>query len=237
MPSWNHTGQDLDAAQAMVVATITHELRTPLTSIKGFAYALRTRHERIGEARRQEYLEIIEAQADYLTGIIDELLDLARQEEGRLSVHPLPLDVKALITRVIGMLGPRGDNHEIALTAAQALPQALADPVRSEQILRNLLDNAIKYAPSGTRIEIGARVEGEEMVVSVRDWGIGIPVSQQGVLFQRFSRVDNPITRASRGMGLGLYLARMLAEAMGGRIWVDTEEGCGATFAFTLPLA
>lgn len=216
------------------VSMVSHELRTPLTAIKGCAKTLLRHHDRLEPQVRRQLLLDLNAESERLHHLVDNLVDLARAEAGTLRMATEPTSVARVAHKLADALASRELEQEIVLSFPDNLPPVEADPLRLEHVLRNLLDNAIKHSPPGAAIEVRGEVRGGELVVSVTDAGPGIDLEHQERIFERFYR-----TRGAgiSGAGLGLTICRRLVEAMGGRIWVSSEPGHGATFAFTLPLA
>jgi signal transduction histidine kinase len=224
------------------IAIAAHELKTPMAAVKGYADML-VRHSQGDDAAalepwQIEALETIDQATNRLVELTEDLLDVARLQAERIQLHSEPHDLIALVRRVIKRFQLASDRHTLSLVAADEFVVATLDVRRTEQIVGNLLSNAIKYSPDGGSVTITIEQdEGErEARLSVRDTGIGIPASQQSLLFNRFARADNARERGITGTGLGLYLCRELVELQGGRLWFTSEEGCGSTFYVTLPL-
>jgi signal transduction histidine kinase len=231
--------RELDEMKSQLLSTVSHELRTPLASIKGFATTLLRRDVEWGEESRREFLSIIDQESDRLSELIGNLLDMSRIEAGELPVEPEPTDLKPIIDdTVVEFEMMTGDHRlEIEMPPGGSLPPVLADPRRARQVLRNLVENAVKYSPGGGRITIAARPEEGEVQVSVADQGIGIAAPQLDRVFERFYQVDSASTRQVGGSGLGLSISKAIVEAHDGRIWAESEPGRGSTFYFTLPIA
>lgn len=224
---------EAERMRTALVANVSHELRSPLTAIKGYTDSLLSGGP-WDDATEQEFLGIIAASADKLAVLVDNLLDAAKMEAGVLRLDREPVRVERIAEQVATQRRALAPNHPVRVKADTDLPLADADPVRVEQVISNLVDNAIKYSPEGGPITIA--ISGGEMItVRVSDRGIGIAPEHIGHLFERFYRVDGTLTRTTKGAGLGLYICKSLIEAHGGRIWVDSEPGVGSTFSFTLP--
>jgi two-component system phosphate regulon sensor histidine kinase PhoR len=227
----------LEEVRRDFVANASHELRTPLAAIRGFAETLLAGGELV-EAERRSYLEIIDRHAQRLTHIVHDLLELSTIERGRIRLAPVELDVGELVASLVRDSGPRF--HERRLEIVQQTPDrviAWADPHALEQILGNLLDNAVKYTEPGGRIEIRVESGDPKVRVRVKDTGIGIPEEDLGRIFERFYRVDKARSRALGGTGLGLAIVKHLVQGLGGEISVQSRLGEGSTFTFTLPRA
>ncbi len=219
-----------------LVANVSHELRTPLTSIKGFVETLLAGALR-DEVHSRRFLEIIEAETNRLTKLVDDLLELSRLESKGVTFRLQPVDLGELATRVVARHQPRAEATGIQLECrAEAGVVAAADPDRIEQVLTNLLDNALKFTPEGGRIHVSVRQQGQEAFVAVEDTGRGIPPEDLPHVFERFYRADRSRTRTRGGSGLGLAIAKQLVEMQGGRISATSRPGHGSVFAFWLPL-
>jgi signal transduction histidine kinase len=222
----------LDDARRAFVANASHELRTPLFSLAGFLELLDD--EDLDEPTRREFLASMREQVDRLTKLASDLLDLTRLDAGRMTVAREPVDLAALASDLEAEFGPlaAATDHPLSATFDGAV-LAEADELRTLQLGRILVENALLHTPAGTPVEVRARAREEDVVLEVEDAGVGIPAAQREQLFQRFFRVDG--TRAS-GSGLGLAIARELAELMDGAIEVDSTPG-RTVFALVLPAA
>ena len=223
------------------VTAVSHELRTPLTSIYGFAETLLRQDVLFGEDERRTFLGYIASESERLTTIVDQLLNVARLDTGDLQVNLAPTDVRAVASEVVQVArqAPGANGHDFVLELPAEPLDAEADGDKLRQILINLVDNAVKFSPNGGKVTVAARRAGEEAVeVRVVDEGIGIPEEEQRRIFTKFHRGDAITNNSSAtGTGLGLFIAHGLVAAMGGRMWVDSHEGAGSSFAFELPLA
>ncbi len=228
--------RELDRLRSELIANVSHELRTPLGLIKVFGTTLLRDDLALDSATQREFLSDIVDETGKLEKIVDNLLDLSRMEEERLLLRRESVDVGQLARRVIAGMQTRVTEHRLVDDFPTGALLAEADPQRIEQVLRNLLDNAIKYSPGGGAIAVRGRREGDEVVVRVSDQGIGIPNGELERVFERFYRVENDVTGRQRGAGLGLAVCRGVIEAHGGRIWAESTPGAGSTFIFTLPV-
>ncbi len=220
------------------VANVSHELRTPLASIKGYAETLRD--GAIDDKKnRLEFVGTIEEQAAHLSKLVDDLLDLSSIESGHRPPRLVRVPVRGLLETAARDAAPAAAARRITLEvgAVTGPVDALGDADQIRQVLANLIDNAIKYSEPGGRVELGAAAEGEGVVVSVRDAGIGIPTADLPRVFERFYRVDKSRAREAGGTGLGLAIVKHLVEAHGGRVWVESRQPGGSTFRFTLRAA
>jgi two-component system, OmpR family, phosphate regulon sensor histidine kinase PhoR len=218
------------------ISLVSHELRTPLTSIKGAASTLLRHYSTLDEDTRQELLLDIDEEADRLYRLVENLLDFSRSEAGMLRLATEPVHVGRLAAKVVKHISVRAPRHRFSISFAADLPPAEADPIRVEQVLRNLLDNAVKYSPAGGQIEVRGELSGGRLLVAVRDEGVGILPADQGRVFQRFQQAAAASDVKSAGVGLGLAICQRLVEAHDGAIWAESEQGSGSTFFFTLPL-
>jgi PAS domain S-box-containing protein/excisionase family DNA binding protein len=216
----------------------SHELRNPVAGMKGAAQMLRRADERgrLDGERLGRYLGIIEQTADRLAVLTEDLLDVSRLRQGVLPLRPRPIDLAVLVGAAVARLQERASAHRLAFDAWSPSCPAVVDPDRIEQVLENLLGNAIKYAPGGGEIRVTLASEGDGILLSVRDAGIGLPPSAMEVIFEPFGRAPNALSRNIEGLGLGLYICRQIAEQHGGRLWVESDgEGTGTTLRLSLP--
>jgi len=228
----------LERVRQDFVANVSHELRTPISNIKGYSETL------LGGAiedkdNMQDFLKIIYQESNRLATLIDDLLELSRIESGKMKMDLIPLDIRPILKRIIGVLEKpiRDKRLSIEVNIPDSLPQVLADEKRLNQVFLNLLDNAVKYNNEGGSIRVAA-FESERFVqVDVSDTGIGIPEKAIARIFERFYRVDKARSRELGGTGLGLSIVKHIITAHGGQVWVKSELGCGSTFSFTLPVA
>ncbi len=224
------------------VALVSHELKNPLTSIKGYTQLLRAQLEaREGLALSEQErlcLQVVEEESDRLSALASDVIDVSRLQSGRLVLRIDELDLVALVRQVAEHLQITTKAHTLNLTAPHDSLWLHGDRNRLEQVLLNLIGNAIKYTPQGGPIDIAVTpsADGQHAEVCIHDSGIGIPQEQQARLFARFSRASNASAHGITGTGLGLFLCRELIERHGGRIWLKSEEGKGSTFSFVLPL-
>jgi len=227
----------LEQVRRDFIANASHELRTPLTSIRGFADTLLTASLSKDEIR--PYLETIVRNAERLGELIEDLLTLSRIESRKVPMQPGELDVTRVARTLASDVEPRLKEArlELRVDAPPDLPAAWADRRAVEQVISNLLDNAVKYTDSGGLIELELAAEPTRVRVRVRDSGIGIPEAEQTRIFERFYRVDKARSRALGGTGLGLSIVKHLVQAQGGDISVESEPGRGSCFSFGLPRA
>jgi PAS domain S-box-containing protein len=219
-----------------VLGVVSHDLRNPISAIAMCVSALRE-GEATSQEDRAELLTTIAQSADWMNRLIQDLLDVASLEAGRLSLDRRPQHPDAAIASAVRMFEVEAAQRGIELDTdvPEDLPAVLADGTRVVQVLGNLLRNAFQFSARGGRITVRAATGAQEMVFSVRDSGPGIPAAEQAVVFDRFWR--SPASSGKRGAGLGLSIAKGIVEAHGGRIWVESTPGQGATFSFSLPIA
>jgi signal transduction histidine kinase len=217
------------------VSTVSHELRAPLTSIYGFAETLLREDVAFGADERRTFLSYIASEAERLTGIVDALLSVARLEAGDLQVQLVPTDLRDVVTDVVSSVQQDVVNgRRFVIDVPEEPLAASADRDKVRQILTNLVDNAVKFSPHGGTVTVAARRTPDAVQVRVADEGSGVPSGEQEHIFRKFYRADAAGPNAG-GTGLGLFIARGLATAMGGRLWVDPEAAGGASFVFELP--
>ncbi len=235
--------KNLDKMKSSFVAMASHELRTPLTAIKGFSSTLLdgVDDQLFSQEEQKEFLGIIVSECDRLRRLIDDLLNTARIESGQ-SLQPnyTEFELRPLLEKVVRVQNQASMRHEVRLEIHNELPETIiGDEDKFDQILTNLLNNAIKYSPEGGDVIVHAYTEGDDQIkIGVQDHGIGIPKEHLGKVFERFHRVNNEDNRRIYGTGLGLFLVRHLVEEVHvGRIWAESEVGKGSTFLFSMPKA
>jgi signal transduction histidine kinase len=244
---WVITVRDVTSEEALnrlksdFIAVASHELRTPITIIQGYAALLLMDDEQgLSPGRRREILNSIRLNSDRLNRLIRNVLNVAQLDADAVVTELAPVDVSRTIAETMELLGPQAHAKRIRLLARYGegpLPMVNADSGHLLQILTNLVENAIKYSPADRSVLIEAVPAGPMLRISVTDQGIGLPPEEQAHIFSRFYRVPTALMLKERGSGLGLYIARRLAEALGGVLLVSSEAGAGSTFAFTVPLA
>jgi signal transduction histidine kinase len=237
--------EELSRLKDEFLSAVSHELRTPLGAIKGYATTILLEPADYGlGAATERCLRIIVEASDELEELVGNLLDMSKIGADAFAIEPATLRLRPLVSRAVDRLRARASQHRVTLLVPPRLPSVWADPHRVEQVLYNLLDNAIKYTPDGGAIEIVAAASDAEVTVSVTDDGLGIPPEELDRLFDRFQRGASARMRQIKGTGLGLAICRGLVEAHGGRIWAESpvhpEAAAGSpgtAMRFTLPLA
>jgi len=227
--------KQLERTREEFVANVSHELRTPLSLIKGYVETLLD-GARTNPEVAERFLKIIERNAQRLDLLIQDLLTISALESGRIKLSLQPVELHPLLEKVFSDLKPPADNKSIALI--NSLPQltATADANRLEQVLANLVDNAIKYGRAQGTVTVGGnKTDDGKIEIFVQDDGPGIPAEALDRVFERFYRVDKARSREQGGTGLGLSIVKHIVQNHGGKVWVKSEPGQGATFCFTLP--
>ncbi len=225
-----------DRLRSEIISTVSHELRTPLTFIKAYADTLLRPDAAWDQATREEFITQINDKTDELSELIDKLLLSAKIEAGAQKLNKEPLLIPRLAKKVIQDTVWRGEKHDFSVSFPAAFPVIEGDARAVEQVLRNLVENAVKYSPNGGRISVTGEVQADAVVVTVDDRGIGIPQQYQDREFERYYRVENKVVRGTSGSGLGLSIALGHVTAHGGRIWYESTAGKGSRFHFSLPL-
>lgn len=227
--------READELKNTFISIISHELKTPVALIKGYAGTLRREDTQWDAPTVRESATIIEEEADRLTLLIDNLLDASRLQAGELKLNRSDVAIDALARRLIELFRTQTARHQLTADFPPAFPSVPGDPARIEQLVSNLIGNAIKYSPDGGEIRVSGRVLPDAVEITVSDEGLGIPVEEQSRVFERFYRVDDALSRRTQGTGLGLFIAKAIVEAHGGRIGVRSTPGRGTAFSFTLP--
>jgi PAS domain S-box-containing protein len=219
------------------IASVAHDLKTPLAAIKGYAMTLIKHGGKFDKDTQREFFMIINSEIDRLTRLLENLLNLTKMEVGKLITRPEDFNILILAKKVKDLYQINTSKHEIIIESETNLPYAYADIDQVEQILNNLVSNAIKYSPNGGRVSICFSLAGRFIRVCARDEGIGIPEHELNNIFERYHRVESSSTRRISGTGLGLFITKMLVEAQDGKVWVESTPGEGSQFYFELPLS
>jgi PAS domain S-box-containing protein len=227
--------REQEEQRSTFISVISHELQTPIAIIKGYASTLARTDAMLNVDVLRSRLLAVEEEADRLNKLVGNLLYASRIQAGGLQMEIVPLELPPLITSVVRRLLAQSPDIMISLELSAQLPTVMADRERIEEVLQNLLDNAIKYSPRQRTFTVTSHATGDEVIVSVSDAGMGISLREQEHIFDRFHRVGNRMTQTTPGAGLGLYICRAIVEAHGGRIWVESTLHEGSTFSFSLP--
>lgn len=228
---------DSNRDKAKFVSIVAHELRTPMTSIMGYTDLLK--QGTLGEVNEQQlkFLSVIRNNVGRMSALIADLSDIYKVESGRLHIDLIPLPMRGMVERTLKSLPHEltEKNQNISIRVAEYFPKVYGDPKRVEQVLKNLIDNAARYSPENSEIEIRGKIEGEYIHISIRDQGIGISGSDQAKLYTQFFRSDQIEVREELGWGLGLSVVKNLVELMGGEVGCESQLDQGSTFWITLP--
>jgi len=231
--SSNRKIDEIEQLKNELVSTVSHELKTPLATIKAYTSTLR-QNAHVLETQREEFLAVVEQQADRLSRLIDDMLLVSRVEAAQMLRRRVVTPVDTLLDRVLAEVSIDPAKHALHRRCSDAVISG--DPERIHDVLRNVVENAVKYSPDGGAIHIEADSDGERTVVSIRDEGIGISEEDLPYIFDRFYRVDNDIAARTGGSGLGLFIVNALVRAHGGTIDVRSDVGEGTTFTLTFPV-
>ena len=236
--AFNQMSAELESVEELrreLVANVSHELKTPISALRAHLENLLDGVERPDP----ETLQVMLAQSERLGRLVDQLLDLSRLESGDVPLDREEVELAPLVAQVFSEIEVARPDREVALdgTVPADLPAVFADRERVHQVLFNLLDNAVRFSPSGGRVTVTASRHNRAVDVAVADTGPGIAAEHLPRVFERFYRVDEARSRDDGGTGIGLAIARSVVEAHGGRIWAESEPGRGSTFTFELPVA
>jgi len=220
------------------LANMSHELRTPLNAIIGFSEVLRERMFGEVNEKQLEYLKDIHESGRHLLSLINDILDLSKIEAGRMELEVSRFDLPSALSNAMTLIRERAQRHGIGLNLEvdERLGELSGDERKFKQIMLNLLSNAVKFTPDGGRVEVSARRYDGMIEVSVKDTGVGIAPEDHEAVFEEFRQVGSDYAKKHEGTGLGLTLSRRFVELHGGKIWVKSQLGQGATFTFTLPV-
>ncbi len=222
-----------DEIKATFISVVSHELRTPVALIKGYASTLRRDDAKWDKRTVSDSLAVIEDEADRLSKMIDDLLDASRLQAGGLSLNQSDVALPHLAARIVERFAAQSPKHHLVSDFPENFPVIIGDETRIEQVVSNLVSNALKYAPAG-EIKISGTARADQVIVCVSDEGAGIEAKDLPHIFDRFYRSTDAV-KQTKGAGLGLYLARAIVEAHGGRIWADAGTSVGARICFSLP--
>jgi signal transduction histidine kinase len=226
--------QELDQMKSDFIAITSHELRTPITAIRGFVKTLLRNRERLTGEQIASFMTIIDRQSERLARLVEDLLFVSRIEAGAVRLQMEEVNFALFLKDVVDALTPQGRSR-VWLDVDREAPPVVIDPHRTEQVLRNLIENALKFSPPDSQVFLTGTVEGDRIRVSVADQGVGIKEEEIPRIFERFHQAGAVMTRETEGAGLGLYISKRLVEAMNGGISVRSSAGEGTTFEVTLP--
>jgi len=228
----------LEAVRKDFVANVSHELRTPLSVIKGYIETLVDGHQDMPLADRDRFMRTIQRHTERLNSLLDDLLTLSRLESINPGLRRESTDLAQLLNGIFAdyRVRPAAANHKLSATIDPAVGSLLIDPLKITQVLENLIDNALKYTPKGSQIDVSAQLYENKTEVCVRDNGPGIPEADLPHIFERFYRVDKGRSREKGGTGLGLSIVKHIVQLHGGQVRVESKLGQGTAFYFTLPV-
>jgi len=230
----NERLKELDRMKSEFLSTAAHELRTPLTSILGFSEILLKR--KLDEERQNRFLKIINEESVSLSALINDLLDLSRIESGRgFRIKKAPTDIGGIIQENVHLFRSQTDEHTFKVNFARGLVKIEADKDKINQVMENLISNAVKFSPQAGKITVSIEEVKDKLKISISDNGIGIPKKDLPHIFEKFYRAESASKLAIGGTGLGLAISKYIIESHGGRIWAESKLGRGSTFSFTLP--
>jgi PAS domain S-box-containing protein len=227
--------REAEELKSTFISIVSHELRTPVSLIKGYAETLLREDARWDAAVVRDSLTVINEEADRLAEMIDNLLDASRLQAGSLRMTVSEVALDKLAARLVEKFRSQALQHKLMVNFPPDFPIIIGDEARLTQVLSNLLSNAIKYSPGGGGIAVRGRTSPSQVTISVEDEGPGIAQADLPHVFDRFYRANSELTKRVKGTGLGLYLAKAVVDAHGGRIWVESNGTKGSTFSFSLP--
>jgi len=226
----------IDRLRSELLANVSHELRTPLSAIKGFTTTMLRKDVKWSAKQREDFLQTIDQETDRLTRLISDILDMSRLDAGAMKLKQGKYLVSEIVSSVKGRLEVLTAHHQLVIDVPEKLPAIFVDEMRIGQVISNLVENAVKFSLANSAITIGARLEKENIVISVTDHGEGMSKEVMEKLFNRFYQADNVVTGHRSGTGLGLAICRGIIENHGGKIWVESKVQEGSKFSFSLPI-
>lgn len=232
--------KELEQMKLDFVAMASHELRTPLTSILGYISVFLQENQNKLTRDQKDLLDHVQVSAKHLLSLVENLLNVNKIERGRLQASIGPVNLPNLLTKAVQDLQTQAAQKNITLALSpprEALPMVLADPILIDEVINNLISNAINYTKEGGSVSVYTKVENGEVVTTVADTGIGIPPQAVPHLFTKFFRASGTLVPGSKGTGLGLYISKSIIDKHQGRIWVESEVGKGSRFSFSLLIA
>lgn len=229
--------QDIEKRYAEFISTISHELRTPLTSIMGFADTLLTSSDKLSDEQKKKFLQIIKEQSKRLITMVENLLAVSKLQNSNEKLVYKSVSLNSLITKIMPLIKIQFNTHTFEVYLKQNLPEVLVDTDKFQQILLNLVENAVKYSGEGTKITIKTEYDDKNVYLKIKDEGIGISDENKSKIFEKFARLDTPLTRKTQGSGLGLYIVKKSVEQMDGEIEVQDNNPQGSCFVLTFKQA
>jgi PAS domain S-box-containing protein len=223
-------------AKSELLANVSHELRTPLASVKGYIETLIEPDVKWSKKQQLEFLQLANKEADRLTFLIRDLLDMSRLDSGMLTLDKRFYPVREILDSASGVLASITANHKLKIVSLADLPPVQVDKIRIAQVISNLVDNAAKFSEQGSQIVISTGLKDGEIIFSVEDSGIGMPPEVVEKLFDRFYQSYRVVSGKTRGTGLGLSICKGIVEAHGGKIWVESQPGKGSKISFSIPV-
>lgn len=231
--------KEIEEIRTDLISIASHQLRTPLSEIKGLISILFDNIAGELNPKQKEYLKLLGVANERMINLVNDLLNISRIEQGRIQLNFREVNLGVLANEVYQSLKIRADEHKqnFTLTVDPNVPQVIVDQEKTKEIISNLMENALKYTHDKGTISSRVTVNGTGVWVLVKDNGVGVPKNRQKDLFQKFSRIENPLSSLTTGTGLGLYAVKQLVEKQKGQIWFQSEEGKGSTFGFVFPAA
>ena len=231
--------REIDEIKSDFISIVSHELRTPLTAIKGFLSMVIKNDFGSLNDKQSHYLTRVYQSNQRMINLVEDLLDVSYIESGKINLSINPVGLDSIVADVVTELAGKAQTNDITVKMKKhtKLPLVLADETRLHQIMLNLIDNSIKYSMPGSLVQIDCTIQGDELITTITDQGVGIGKGQIDRLFTKFGRIYNPMSVQAGGSGLGLYIVKNLVESHGGRIWVTSQEGKGSKFRFSVPIA
>ncbi len=238
MNNSNDPNNNLEQAHLDFISTVSHELRTPLTSIRGFADTLMTSYDKLSPEQRQKFLCTIKEQSNRLIKLVENLLTVSKMQSEKEVLIYKSINIEPIVESCIQIIKSQYKTHVFSVESEQCLPFVLVDTDKFQQIVLNLLDNAAKYSPENSQIKVSIKqnTATNMVTIKIKDEGIGISQAHIDKIFEKFSRIDSPLTRKIQGSGLGLFITKSLVEKMNGKITVSSDEK-GSIFAVEFPIA
>ena len=222
--------ENIEKKYSEFISTVSHELRTPLTSIMGFADTLLTSGDKLSEEQKKKFLSIIKDQSKRLIGMVENLLVVSKLQNSDEKLVYKSVNINDLITKILNLVKIQFQNHSFILKLNKDLPEILIDTDKFQQILLNLIENAVKYSPENTEIIIKTEYDEKNVFIKIIDEGIGISDENKQKIFEKFARLDTPLTRKTQGSGLGLYIVKKMVEQMDGEIMACDNKPKGSCF-------